>query len=484
MSPRAVVIVGAGMAGMRLADEIRRRDPDGERVQVTVLGAEPGPAYNRVLLPGVLAGTMSAASVTLYPQGWAEDHHIDLREGVEARAIDTAARTVGTACGAKIPFDALVLATGAEPRIPPTEGLSGEDGTPARGVVAFRTLADCLRISADARPGVPITVIGGGLLGLEAARSLAVRGCAVTVVHPVGHLMERQLDTEAGAVLAKALTRHGVRFRIGRTAARYLPGDGLKLDDGSHVPAELVVVAAGVRARTGLAEAAGLPMAGGVVVDDTLRTAHPAVYAIGDVARHPGATPGLVEPAWEQADVLAGLLTGTDPQARYRGTTVVTRLKARGVDLTAMGETTTDPDDEIDEALRLSDPARGRYAKLVLRDDRVRAAIMLGLPDAAASAAYYYTNDVPVPEDRLAVLLGRALPPAAPAQDPATLADTATVCRCNHVTKAQLTAAWRTGAADAAELSARTRAGTGCGTCVPLLRGIAGWLAGREQEAS
>ncbi|MQA64255.1 MAG: NAD(P)/FAD-dependent oxidoreductase, partial [Actinophytocola sp.] len=276
------MIVGYGMAGSRLAAEIRHRDPQGERVAVTIAGAEYHNAYNRILLSNVIAGTMSPDAVHLHDATWAEANGIDLRLGTDVTAIDRAARTVALADGTSLTYDALVLATGSRAWIPPTEGLLDEDGLLAPGVVPFRTLEDCEAILAAARAGAPVAVLGGGLLGLEAARGLAGRGSLVTVVHPVGHVMERQLDPGAGGVLATSLAGHGIEFRLGRLAARYVPGDGLKLDDGSHVPADLVVVSAGVRAETGLAEAAGLTIDRGIVVDDSLRTNDPRVHAIGD----------------------------------------------------------------------------------------------------------------------------------------------------------------------------------------------------------
>jgi assimilatory nitrate reductase electron transfer subunit len=473
MSARDVVIVGYGMAGARLADEIRRRDPAAERVRLTVLGAERHAAYNRVLLSAVVAGGMSPESVRLHDDEWAARHNIDLRLGVDVSRIDREKRCVELGDGSTVDYDALVLATGANPWIPPVEGL---DAGP--GVVAFRSLDDCAKILDAARFGAPVAVLGGGLLGLEAARGLAGRGNQVTVVHPTGHVMERQLDPAAGHVLARQLTTMGVTFRFGATAARYLPGDGLKLDDGSFVPADLVVVAAGVRAETSLAEEAGLTVDRGIVVDDLLRTGDGRIHALGDCARHPGAPAGLIQPAWEQAEVLADVLTGTNAAARYRGTTAVTRLKARGIDLAALGETQVGATDDEAEVLTFTDPAGGRYGKLVVRENRVTGAILLGLPDAAASITQFHDRGTPLPEDRLAVLLGRALPTGTtPAASPADLPATSVICRCNNVTKARLIEAWKAGATDTPALARATRATTGCGGCADTVGAVANWLA-------
>jgi assimilatory nitrate reductase electron transfer subunit len=473
-----VVVLGYGMAGARLADEIRQRDPKGSRVALTVIGEEPHPAYNRVLLSAVLAGTMPAEMVLLHETDWAAERGIDLRTGVTAVRIDRPERTVVLDDGSTVDYDALVLATGSKPWLPPVEGLALEDGTPAPGVVAFRTLDDCDRILGAAGVGAPVAVLGGGLLGLEAARGLAGRGNLVTVVHPGTHIMERQLDAGAGQVLGRTLAEHGIDFRLGTGAARYLPGDGLKLDDGSKVHADLVVVSAGVRAETKLAGDAALTVDRGVVVDDALRTSDGRIHALGDCAQHPGTVSGLVEPAWQQASVLADLLTGTDVSARYRGTQVVTKLKARGIDLTALGEPHTEITDGSAEVLCLADPTRGRYTKLVIREDRVTGAILLGAPDAAATITQLYDRATPVPTDRLAVLLGR-MPAsgASTAASPADLPATALVCRCNSVTKGRLVEAFRAGATDVAELASVTRATTGCGSCRDAVCGIADWLA-------
>ncbi len=473
MSPRTVVIAGYGMAGARLADDIQRRDPGGERVRLTVVGAETHAAYNRVLLSSVVAGTMRPEVVRLHDDDWPSRTGADLRKGVAATAIDRAARRVHLDDGSTVDYDALVLATGANPWMPPVEGLE-----PGPDVVAFRTLDDCARILDAAKLGAPVAVLGGGLLGLEAARGLAGRGNLVTVVHPMPHIMERQLDAESARVLTRKLEELGVGFRLGVGAARYVSGDGLKLDDGTHIPADLVVVSTGVRPETKLAVDAGLTVDGGIVVDDLLRTSDGRIHAIGDCARHPGASGGLVQPAWEQAAVVADLVTGTKASSRYSGTRPVTRLKARGIDLTALGETTTGADDPAAEVLTFSDPAGCRYGKLVLRENRVTGAILLGLPDAAATITQLYDRGTPVPEDRLAVLLGRALPAGAPsASSPADLPASAVICRCNAVTKGRLVEAWRAGATDVPALAGATRATTGCGGCKDVVGGVAQWLA-------
>jgi assimilatory nitrate reductase electron transfer subunit len=462
-----IVVVGHGMAGARFAEEVRRRDGG---VPLTVLGAESRPAYNRVLLSTVLAGGLAAEAVALHAPDWAARHDVDVRTGVSATAIDRAARLVRCSDGSAVPYDELVLATGSRAFRPPLAGIDHPS------VAAFRDLGDCERILALARPDARLAVLGGGLLGCEAARGLAGRGVATVLVHPKPHLMERQLDADGGAVLAATLGRLGIEVRLGTRGVAWEPGAGLQCAGGSLVVADALVVAAGVRPETGLATAAGISVDGGVLVDDRLATSDPRVHAIGDCARHPGAGFGLVQPAWEQAAVLADLLTGADPRARYRGTRTVTRLKARGVDLATVGDPAAldGPDAEV---LRFADPVGGRYATLALHRDRVVGGAMIGLPQAAASMIQFFDTGTPAPADRLGLLFGRALPASPETADPGRLPATALVCRCNTVTKGSLVAAWRGGATDVAALGRATRVGTGCGSCVDALRGICAWLA-------
>jgi assimilatory nitrate reductase electron transfer subunit len=463
------------MAGARLAEEIRGRDPDGERVEVVLVGEEPRPAYNRILLSNLIAGTMSPQSVWLHDETWSHRNNIDLRIGATVSGVDRTARRVGVSDGSEIGYDRLVLATGSTPRIPPVSGIRDDEGRLAPGVIPYRDFADCRQIVERAAAGASVAVLGGGVLGLEAARALAERGNAVTVIHPGDRLMDRQLDTDASTVLTRTLESLGVGFRLGRSAAAYQPGNGIELDDGSRVNADLLVLSTGVRAETTLAHHAGLAVDHGILVDDTLRTSDYRVHALGDCAQHAGTAGGLVQPAFDQATVLADLITGTEPQARYRGTPTITRLKARDVDLAVLGDGKPGTDATEDEVVSVTEPAKGRYAKLVLRHDKIRGAILLGLPDAAAAVTHHYDNETPAPNDRLALLLGRAMP--APTEEPAAMPDSATVCNCNNVTKGAIENAWHQGARSTPELAEHTRATTGCGSCTGTVDRIADELA-------
>ncbi|MBV2366779.1 FAD-dependent oxidoreductase [Streptomonospora nanhaiensis] len=467
---RHVVVIGNGMTGARFAEEVARRDPRGERLRVSVVGEETEPAYNRVLLPGVLAGRYAPEDIRLpVPETGA----VSVRTGVAAVTLDTERRRVRLDDGTALDYDELVLATGARAAFPPVQGLASPDGTPEPGVTALRDLADCRRLAALARPGGPVVVLGGGVLGLEAARALTERGMRVSLVESAPWIMRRQIDQPAAQILAHHYTRLGVAVHSWRVAARWIPGTGLELDDGRLLAGDALVVTAGVRANTELAEAAGIEVDRGVLVDDTLATSDPRVHAIGDCAQHPGGGGGLVQPGWEQAAVLADLLTGTRLDARYTGARPVTRLKAEGIELTSMG----DPEaDDTAETVTIADPHGGRYAKLSVRDDRVVGAVLLGLPEPASAIAQLYDGRAPVPGDRLALLMGRAQPEA-PADQPGPAP---LVCRCNAVSRDDMEAAWLDGARTRDAMARATRATTGCGGCTRDVDALLSGWNGRE----
>ncbi|PTR31689.1 assimilatory nitrate reductase electron transfer subunit [Rhodococcus sp. OK519] len=471
---RRVVIVGNGMAGARLAEELRRRERDPERLEVVVFGAEPRAAYNRILLSNVLAGSITARDTRLRPDDWWGRNHVDVRTGVRVTGIDTAARIVRSDDGAVLGYDELVLATGSVPFVPRIEGMAPHDGR----VVAFRTVEDCERIAAAARQGCRAVVLGGGLLGLEAARGLLQRGVDVTVVHPRSVPMERQLDVGGGRVLVRILDGLGVRMLLERRAVALQDrpaGRTLLLDDGTALPADLVVLTAGIRPATDLALAAGISVEQGVVVDDALRASAPHVWAIGECAQHRGEVYGLVQPGWEQAAVVADRITAADSDAEYHGTPALTRLKAHDIDLASMGDVTADLHDEDCDVLVLADPSRGRYAKLVVADDRIVGAVLLGCPDTVGTVTQLFDSELPVPQDRMALLTGRGATAVA-SVSPAGMPGGAVICRCNSVTKSSLTTAWRAGARSVAALATATRATTGCGGCGSAVEGICEWL--------
>jgi assimilatory nitrate reductase electron transfer subunit len=489
-----VLVVGNGMAGARLAEEIRQRDPEAERFAVTVVGEEPHAAYNRVLLSTVVAGGITPRDTRLKPDGWWSARHVDVLTGTRVTSVDAADRTATLDTDGVervMAWDELVLATGSTSFVPPTDGLyagsPGPGATLADGVVAFRTVDDCGRIVAAAESASTAVVLGGGLLGLEAARGLLARGVDVTVVHPQHFPMDRQLDADGGAVLSRVVRGIGARLVLGRlVTARHASVDGaaahVVLDDGTTLAADIVVVATGVRPRTDLAVATGLDVARGIVVDDRLATSIPHVHAIGECAEHRGEVPGLVQPGWDQARVLADVLTGADPGATYEGTSVLTRLKAHDIDLASMGTVDVDVHDPGHEVLAFTDPSRGRYAKLVLRQDRLVGAILLGVGDAAGALTQLYDTGAVVPRDRLSLMLGRAITRSGATEgvNLAEMPGTAVICRCNTVTKSAVVGAFRAGAETVAAVAEATRATTGCGSCKGAVDGLCSWLRSSE----
>ncbi len=452
---KQVVVVGNGMAGARVVEELLRRDPT---LEVTVFGAEKQAAYNRILLSDVLAGKRPAAEVTLRAVDGVVRHL-----GTEVVAIDRAARTVRTADGSLTAYDALVLATGSLPIVPAVQGIAGPDGKLLDGVFVFRTLEDCDAIAARAKRSNRAIVVGGGLLGLEAARGLLQHGLQVEVVHGMGHLMDVQLDAPGGAVLRRSVEALGVGVHLGSFASRVLGTrsvTGVGLADGRQVAGDLVVLACGVRPQVELARSAGLEVGRGILVDDELRTSDDAVYAIGECAQHNGEVYGLVAPAWEQAAVLADVLTGRP--AAYTGSRLVTRLKAMDLEVAAMGDTSPTLDDAVDglEVVVLSDPARHVYKKLVVRDGCLVGALLLGDLATAGTVTQHFDRQTPLPADRISLLV-------APRRATAVHEDADTVCTCNAVTAGQIR---QSGCHTVAEVALKTRATTGCGTCTSLVK--------------
>ncbi|MFJ7126682.1 NAD(P)/FAD-dependent oxidoreductase [Streptomyces sp. NPDC098101] len=401
MSTR-IVVVGGGTAGARLA----------RRLPVTLLGEEPHAPYNRVLLADVLAGRYAPEVIAL------PGTRGPARLGTRAVRIDRAARTVECADGSRVGYDRLVLATGSNPVLPPLRGLRGA-ALPA-GVHPFRTLDDCLALRAAVRPGVRAVVVGGGLLGVSAARALAALGADVVLAQQGERLMERQLDAHASALLREHVESLGVEVhtecRVGGLRQRDGAVTAVELADGFVLDAGVVVLACGVRPRVALAREAGLDVATGIVVDDELRTSDPLVHAVGDCAEHAGRVYGLAGPALEQADALAEVLareTGTGASdapaptapAAYTGTRSLTRLTLTGprpLDLAAFGEVTARPGDDT---VQLTDPTRGAYRKVVVRGDRLVGGVLLGDLAAVGTLARAWEGDEALPEAPLLHLL-------------------------------------------------------------------------------
>jgi nitrite reductase (NADH) large subunit len=381
MKKMKLVMVGNGMAGVRTLEELLKLAPD--LYDVTVFGAEPHPNYNRILLSPVLAGEQTLDEIVLNPLAWYSAHGITLRTGKKVVQVDRRRRIVTINDGTEAEYDRLLLATGSNPFIP---SLPGKD---LEGVIAYRDIADTNYMIETARTHRHAVVIGGGLLGLEAANGLMLRGMSVTVVHLSDVLMERQLDHVAGRLLQRALEDRGLKFRMG-AHTQELVGDAsgrvkaVKFKDGSEVPADLVVMAAGVRPNTELAEAIGIHCNRGVVVTDTMQSVtDPRVYAVGECASHRGVAYGLVAPLFDQGKVCANHLALIGI-GRYTGSQTSTKLKVTGVDLFSAGDFVGG---EGTEEIVLSDPFGSVYKKLVIKGDKLVGACMYG---DTADGSYYF----------------------------------------------------------------------------------------------
>jgi nitrite reductase (NADH) large subunit len=365
-----LLLVGNGMAGMRTIDEILARDR--ERFDIEVIGAEPHPNYNRILLSSVLAGEKEIDDIVLHSRDWYARNRIKLSLGDAAVRLDAGAKTVMTAAGRSTGYDALVVATGSRPVVPPVAGLE------LAGVCAFRNIADLELMRETSRRGGRAIVVGGGLLGLEAAFGLMKRGMTVTVLHLMQSLMERQLDEAAGLLLQRDLEKSGITV-LTKAQTEAIVGDthveAVQLGDGRALAADLVVFAVGVRPNIDLARAAGLDVNRGIIVDDFMATSEPGIFAVGECIEHHGQTFGLVGPLWEQARVCAAALCGDMPE-RYVAPVPHTSLKVTGVDVFSAGA--LEARDDGDEELTLRDAGRGQYKKLVLREGRLAGAILYG----------------------------------------------------------------------------------------------------------
>lgn len=363
-----LIIVGNGMAATRLADELSRQALG--RYAVAVIGDEPRLAYNRVLLSPLLAGEIGEPEIELKPAAWWQARGVSMFYGKPVTGIDRAAKSVTLADGLVLPYGKLVLATGSRPLMPPVPGLD------LPGVGSFRDVADVAQFRTIAATGARVVVIGGGLLGLEAAYGLARIGGKVTLLHLADRLMERQLDREGAGLLAREIAARGIDIRLNCTAERFTGKsrvEAVELTDGSVIPADLVVVAIGVRPRVDLAVAAGLDVNRGIDVDDGLASSDPCIFAIGECAEHRGLVYGLVEPAYEQARVLAARLAGA--RERYAGSLLATNLKVSGVGVFSAGSVEPGEDDEV---LLLRDPAVGVYRKFVLHEGRLAGCVLVG----------------------------------------------------------------------------------------------------------
>lgn len=458
---RRIVVIGAGMAATRLVEGLV--GPGRGDLEVTVIGEETHHPYNRILLSAVLEGTHRPQALALRRPEWWAEHGVDLRLGARVAEIDRERQEVALVDSSRTAYDALVLATGSIPTLPPIRGLVRPDGRLHDRVHAFRSLDDCRRLESalesDLTTPRTAVVVGGGLLGLQVARALAVRGLGVEVVEGAEHLLHRQVDARASGILARDLQRLGTSVYTGARAVR-LGDDELVLDNGYALSTDLVVLTAGGRPSTALARAAGLEVRRGIVVDDTLRSSDPAIHAIGDCAQAGAAATGLVAPAWEQADVLAARLlarpAATGPT--YDGSRIAARLRATDLEVAVLGGP-----DEPGEVVEVSNPIACSHRRLVIRDGVIVAATLVGDLSRIGLITQHFDRGTRLAAYEPGALLMAERSAAGPAEH--ALPDDAEVCTCAGVSAGAIRACTSLDA-----VRDTTRATTGCGGCAPTVR--------------
>ncbi|MEO5740475.1 MAG: nitrite reductase large subunit NirB, partial [Vicinamibacterales bacterium] len=481
MKKMKLVCVGNGMAGIRTIEELLKVAPD--LYDITVFGAEPHPNYNRILLSPVLAGEQTLDEIVLNTREWYAENGIVLHAGKKVAALDRVRRVVVADDGTDAPYDRLLLATGSNPVILPIPGNTLE------GVLTYRDIADTEAMIEAAKVSKHAVVIGGGLLGLEAANGLRVRGMDVTVVHLLDCLMERQLDRTAAKLLQNSLEERGLRFLLPKQTAEIVAGESgrvcaVRFKDGEVTPADLVVMAVGVRPNAELAEKAGLHCSRGVVVSDTMQTYDPRIYAVGECVNHRGIAYGLVAPLFEMAKVCANHLA-TFGIGRYQGSVTSTKLKVTGIDLFSAGDFVGG---EGTEHITLSDPVAGVYKKLVLKDEKLVGAVLYG---DTVDGAYYFKllrdgRSVSDVRDRLMFGEANLGDTGHLGQSrAASMADDMEVCGCNGVCKGAIVKAIREQKLYTLDdVRKHTKASSSCGSCTGLVEQLLITFAGGDYSAA
>ena len=467
MMKEKLVLIGNGMAGVRTLEELLKINPD--KYDVTVYGAEPHPNYNRIMLSPVLAGEKTIDDIVLNSAEWYEQNNITLHTGDPVIRIDRVNSKVITESGEEAGYDRLLLATGSNPFIIPVPGADLE------GVIGFRDIADVNTMLESSKAHKNAVVIGGGLLGLEAANGLMKNGMNVTVVHLLDTLMERQLDKPAAALLKTSLVERGLNFLMEAQTAS-IEGEGrvssVKFADGSEVEADLVVMAVGIRPNIALAQEADIYCDRGIVVNDTMQTYDPKIYAVGECVQHRNICYGLVAPLFDQAKVAANHLASIGSK-RYEGSVTSTKLKVTGIDLFSAGEFN---EQEGDESLVLQDPAVGVYKKLVIKDNRIKGTVMYG--DTIDGAWYFQLmrDGTDISEFRNSILFGQHdLGDAGHGDDTRVvkMADDAEICGCNGVCKGEIVdAITKKGLFTLDDVRAHTKASSSCGSCTGLVEAL------------
>ncbi len=473
MDRKKLVLVGNGMAGIRTIEHVLKLAP--EAYEITIFGSEPHPNYNRIMLSSVLAGGADMSEVILNDWSWYEEHRIRLHAGHTVTRIDPLARKVYSDKGAAADYDVLILATGSDPFMLPLPGADKE------GVIGFRDIKDCETMLEASRKYKKAAVIGGGLLGLEAARGLLHLGMDVTVVHIHPYLMERQLDETASKMLQKELEAQGMKFLFrkhseeiaGRKRARELV-----FSDRTRLEADLIVMAVGIKPNVKLARQAGIAVNRGIVVNDLMQTNIPGIYAVGECAEHRGITYGLVAPLYEQGAVLAKHLAGAETEG-YAGSVTSTKLKVSGVDVFSAGHFA---ETEGARSLRYQDEVDQVYKKIVISGDRLIGAVLFGDTSDGSKLFSLMKKGESVKGREKELLLGFSAQGSGTEtaeQRLAAMADDEIICGCNGVTKETIKDAVLTkNCTTVASVKACTKASGSCGGCKPLVQGLVQLYAG------
>ncbi|WP_292152886.1 nitrite reductase large subunit NirB, partial [Brevundimonas sp.] len=454
------------MAGCRAVEELIARDA--ARYRVTIFGAEPHVNYNRIMLSPVLAGEKTFDQIVINDRAWYDDNAVDLIVSDPVEAIDRVSKTVTARSGRVVGYDRLLIATGSDPFIIPVPGHTLD------GVISFRDMADVDRMIAAADSGGEAVVIGGGLLGLEAAHGLSLRGMKVTVIHLMPTLMERQLDEAAGWLLKSALEARGQTILTGADTAEIVGEtcvEGVRLKDGRLIPASLVVMAVGIRPSVRLAKEAGLAVGRGIHVDDHMVTSDPAVLAVGECVEHDGQVYGLVAPLWDMCRALADGLT--ERHTGYRGSVTSTKLKVSGIDVFSAGDFSGG---QGAQDIVLRDASRGVYKRVIVRDDRIVGAVLYG--DTGDGGWYFdlmkKAEDISPVRDML--IFGQAFALGGGQTDPkaavAALSDDAEICGCNGVSKGKVVACIGAGAVTLDAVRSGCKASASCGSCTNIVESL------------
>ncbi|WP_274648698.1 nitrite reductase large subunit NirB [Paenibacillus humicola] len=475
---KKLVLVGNGMAGVNCIEQLLKLAPD--RYEITIFGSEPHPNYNRIMLSSVLAGDADMNDIVINDWSWYEDNHITLHTSQTVTLVDSQRRLVHTDGGIVVPYDELIVATGSLPFMLPLPGANKE------GVIAFRDIKDCEAMIETSKTYRKAVVIGGGLLGLEAARGLLNLSMDVTVVHKHEYLMERQLDPTASIMLQRELQSQGMKFLLSKNTEQILGKKrvaGVRFDDGSAVEADLVVMAVGIRPNIALAKNSGIEINRGIVVNDYMETNLPNVYAVGECAEHRGIAYGLVAPLYEQGAVIAKRLAGLESDG-YHGSIVSTKLKVSGVDVFSAG---TYKDSVDTRSVRLQDEFKGIYKKIVIKDGKIAGAVLFGdIADGARLFKMIRTGEDLTGKEQETLLGGSIGGAAAAAADlVASMPDDEIVCGCNGVSKAAIVGAIKEkGCTSVNDIKACTKASGSCGGCKPLVADVLAYVLGEDAVKS